>query len=72
MSRLHAKAGETVLVHGASGGVEKYYSTVYLVLCTVSLFCFFFNQGTVFTYSSIHCITLHSFMNYLIIFNFLP
>ena len=25
MPSLHAKAGETVLVHGASGGVGKYY-----------------------------------------------
>lgn len=27
--RLHAKAGETVLIHGASGGVSTYVIIIY-------------------------------------------
>ena len=37
MPSLHAKAGETVLVHGASGGVRKYYC---LFSFAVSLYLF--------------------------------
>lgn len=31
--RAHAKAGETVLIHGASGGVRRHWIAVHVLLC---------------------------------------
>ena len=39
---LHAKAGETVLVHGASGGVGKNYFLFHFAFSNISLY-----QGSV-------------------------